>query len=192
MKTLKTLITTVASGAVLFMAPPALAATAEHSDTWIQTKLVMTYVFNRHLKAYDIDTDVREQVVYLKGTVETPIEKDLAGEIAKSIRDVKGVTNDLVVDQEKASLARKNPKATEERAFGQTVSDMTSTASIKSKLYLNKNINGGNINIATLDGVVTLTGSVPTDVERELVVKIAQNTDGVTKVNNDLSIAKHL
>lgn len=104
---------------------------------------------------------------------------------------MKGVTNDLVVDQEKGSLARKNPKATDERAFSQTVNDITSTASIKSKLYLNKNINGGNINIATMDGVVTLKGSVPTDVERELVVKIAQNTDGVTKVNNDLTIAKH-
>lgn len=66
MTTLKTLLTTVASSAVLFVATPVLAATAEHSDTWIQTKLVMTYVFNRHLRAYDIDTDVREQVVYLK------------------------------------------------------------------------------------------------------------------------------
>ncbi|MBX7137901.1 MAG: BON domain-containing protein [Oligoflexia bacterium] len=178
----------VLSSSIFLVTVTAAAATPEVSDTWIQTKLITTYVLNRHLNVFDIDTDVRDQVVYLKGTVETPIEKDLAEQIARSVNGVKSVQNNIVVDAEKGAIARRSPRSSDDRTFGQTITDMTTTASIKSKFLVNQNVHGLEINVDTKSGVVTLRGKVPSSAEKELAAKIAENTEGVERVNNNLTI----
>lgn len=193
MKQLKLSLFALAICTALFLASaPVFAESEKSSDTWIQTKLVMTYVLNRHLSTFDINTDVRDRVVYLKGTVETPIEKDLAGEIARSIKDVKNVQNDIVVDSAQGSMVRKNPSSSVDRTFAQTVNDMTITASIKTKYLTSDNLNEEKVEVETRNNVVTLNGSIPSDAERQLAVKIAENTEDVNSVKNNLTIASKL
>lgn len=50
-------------------------------------------------------------------------------------------------------------------------------------------MNGKNVKIITVDGVVTLRGPVKSDQEKSQIAAIAQRVDGVKRVDNQLEIA---
>ncbi|MCB0338414.1 MAG: BON domain-containing protein [Bdellovibrionales bacterium] len=158
------------------------------SDTWIQAKLVTTYTLNRNLSIFDLDVDVKDQVAYLNGVVDSDIKKDLAGEIAKSVEGVKSVENKIEVDESKAKMARADRTSSQDRSFGQVIEDLTTTASIKSKLLADSNVSGFAINVDTENSNVTLSGTVKSDAERELIEKLASNTSGVKDVTNRVQV----
>ncbi len=64
----------------------------------------------------------------------------------------------------------------------------TLTAKIKSKMALDDTINATAIDIDTDGTVVTLSGSVRSEVERAKAVQLARETAGVTAVNDRLVI----
>ena len=71
---------------------------------------------------------------------------------------------------------------------GQAIDDAAITTSVKSKYLADDTLKGLEISVDTVQGVVTLTGSVQNEAARELATKIAQGTDGVVNVNNSLTI----
>lgn len=158
-------------------------------DAWLDGKLESAYLFNEHLSPFDIDTDVSNGVVHLTGSVESDIDRDLAGEIAKSIDGVSDVKNDLVVDQANARTARNDDDASRERSgFRESVSNATLTAKIKSQLLANSNTSGMAVDVDSDNGNVTLSGSVDSDEEKELIARIAENTSGTDSVDNQLMV----
>jgi hypothetical protein len=69
-----------------------------------------------------------------------------------------------------------------------SVSDQSLTTDIQSKLYADATTKAANINVAVKDGVVTLSGDVPTsDVELE-AMKVANGTAGVKSVTDQLKV----
>ena len=50
---------------------------------------------------------------------------------------------------------------------------------------------GTKIDVDTKQGVVTLTGSVDTAAQKDLAGKIAENTEHVVAVHNDLNVASN-
>jgi hyperosmotically inducible protein len=66
-------------------------------DAWIQGKLEATLAYNDDLSAFDINSEVKNGVVYLKGNVESQTEKDLAGQLSRNIEGVSKVENNLRV-----------------------------------------------------------------------------------------------
>ncbi|HET6724809.1 MAG TPA: BON domain-containing protein [Gammaproteobacteria bacterium] len=68
------------------------------------------------------------------------------------------------------------------------VSDSAITAAVKSKLLANSSTSGMDIHVETNHGVVTLSGTVSSDAEKDLAERIARNTDGVTDVTNNLNV----
>jgi hyperosmotically inducible protein len=68
------------------------------SDGWIKSKIAAQYVTESSLDNSDIDIDVSQGAVALKGAVRTEAAKDRAESIAKATDGVKGVKNDLKVD----------------------------------------------------------------------------------------------
>ena len=71
---------------------------------------------------------------------------------------------------------------------GQAIDDATITTSIKGKYLADDTLKGLDISVETNHGVVTLTGTVQSDSAKELATKIAQGVDGVSSVNNQLSV----
>jgi osmotically-inducible protein OsmY len=67
-------------------------------------------------------------------------------------------------------------------------SDTAITTAVKSKLLANLSTSGTDIHVKTNDGVVTLNGTVDSDSEKDLAERIANNTNGVTDVTNDLKV----
>ncbi len=70
----------------------------------------------------------------------------------------------------------------------QDVDDSTLTATVKSKLSFNTDTSAMKIGVETTNGVVTLTGNVPTVTERNRAEEVATKTDGVKRVVNNLAV----
>jgi hyperosmotically inducible periplasmic protein len=62
------------------------------------------------------------------------------------------------------------------------------TAKIKSKMVLDDHVKARTINVDTSGSVVTLTGVVESEAERERAVRLARETDGVKRVIDKLEI----
>lgn len=137
---------------------------------------------NRHLSPFSIDVDVENGVAILTGNVESEIDRDLAEQLALGTEGVKKVDNRLKVDPQT------QPK--KGSSLSQRFDDATLTAMVKSKLLWNSNTEGLDINVDTQNGVVTLKGSARTAEAKELAGHLAQNTEGVERVNNHLSISE--
>ncbi len=66
-------------------------------DAWIHTKIVTKLIGNATTPERKINVDVNNNVVILRGTVDTAAEKSEAERVAKSTDGVKRVTNQLKV-----------------------------------------------------------------------------------------------
>lgn len=71
---------------------------------------------------------------------------------------------------------------------GQAIDDASITAAVKSKYLLDDTLKGLQISVDTDQGVVSLTGTVQNDAAKELATQIAQGTEGVVRVDNQLTI----
>jgi len=69
-----------------------------------------------------------------------------------------------------------------------SVADSTITFMVKSKLAADNETSSANINVDTKGGVVTLTGVVTAQANKEQAERIAMNTEGVTRVINNITV----
>lgn len=159
-------------------------------DAWIDGSIETALLLNTHLNNFKIDTDVKNGVVTLTGTVDSDIDRDLAGEIARGVDGVTEVSNQLTVGTTRAAQPSVADRAqAEARNFGQWAEDATTTAEVKTRLLANDNTEGLKIDVTTRSNVVTLSGTVRSEEEAELAEKIADNVDGVSAVRNELTVA---
>ncbi len=68
-------------------------------------------------------------------------------------------------------------------------SDVGITTSVKSRLAADDTVKAYQINVDTKEGVVTLTGEVPSQAAKETAVQVTRATDGVVSVVDNLTIA---
>ncbi|MGH9848252.1 MAG: BON domain-containing protein [Blastocatellia bacterium] len=66
------------------------------------------------------------------------------------------------------------------------VSDTTITGQVKAAFALSKRLSAYEIAVDTKDGVVRLSGQVPSEIDRELAGNVAKDTTGVKRVDNQL------
>jgi hypothetical protein len=74
-------------------------------------------------------------------------------------------------------------------ACSKKVDDATLATQIKSQMFSDIQLNGANLEVTSKDGQVTLAGTVPNDAARYKAYKIANETAGVTKVNDQITVA---
>jgi hyperosmotically inducible protein len=67
--------------------------------------------------------------------------------------------------------------------------DATVTSTVKTKLLADTTVAGLRIDVDTLDGVVTLSGEVRSQREKDVALRLARDTVGVREVNDRLVIA---
>ena len=70
----------------------------------------------------------------------------------------------------------------------QAIDDSAITAKVKSKLATDSQTSAIKISVDTRGGVVTLSGTVPTDTEKSKAEQLARSTDGVKRVENDITV----
>lgn len=140
------------------------------------------FALNRHLNPFDITIDVEQGVATLGGEVETDVERDLAEQVALGIEGVKDVDNQIRVNP---GIELKEPSSS---GLAQRFDDATLAATVKSKLLWNSNTEGLDIKVGAENGVITLSGQAQTPAAKELAGRLAENTDGVREVNNQLDV----
>ena len=141
------------------------------------------FALNRHLSPFNISVKVEQGTALLKGKVENQVDKDLATQIASDAQGINKVDNQLEIDPDVAAEPGTKPN------LAQRFDDATLTATIKSKLLWNSVTEGLNIDVAAAKGVVTLKGQAKDADAKQLAGSLASNTDGVTEVNNLISLS---
>lgn len=76
--------------------PQSLSTTEQMSDAWVSSKVKASLIYSRNIDGMGIKVDTKEGVVTLNGMVANFAEKELAVEIARNIRGVKGVNADAL------------------------------------------------------------------------------------------------
>ena len=168
----------VVLGCAFLSSQHASAGPAEDAAT--TARIETTFALNGHLSPFDINTTTREGVVTLTGSVDDQVQKDLCTEIAMTVAGVKEVDNQLLIVDD---ITVDAPK----RTWQQKVEDATVTASVRTRILYNKEFSAFNIKVSTVDNVVTLSGVVDKVAQIERIGEIAAETQGVTKVINNLS-----
>ena len=128
---------------------------------------------DRDLANNRIDVRVSDGVATLKGTVDSEAERSKAVRLS-SIAGIRVIDDQLKVE----SLGMKA-----------TVTDGAITAKIKGQLFANTDLRQADISVSTNNGVVTLTGTVPSSELRQLAVDLARHTGGVLRVDDQLRVA---
>ena len=168
------------------------------ADVWLSTKIHSKFVGDRDINAKDISVSTKDGVVTLKGRVLNEPMRQLAVAIAKDTDGVTQVVSQLDVEvagptaparaQTDATpgavattgTASSTPAGSDDRAI---------TSSIQSKYFIDERIKGRHINVTSNGGVVTLNGEVADEGERSKALLLARTTDGVTRVEDDLTVA---
>lgn len=71
---------------------------------------------------------------------------------------------------------------------GEVITDASITAAVKMKMADDETVKASNIDVDTKDGVVTLTGFVSSQAERDKAIDLARSVDGVKNVQARLTV----
>ena len=71
---------------------------------------------------------------------------------------------------------------------GEALDEGRITAKVKSKIQLDDTLKGANVSVHTDDGIVTLKGDVMNNAQRQRAEQLARETDGVTRIVDELSV----
>ncbi|MEF1308770.1 BON domain-containing protein [Vibrio mytili] len=154
----------------------------ESMDAWLDGKAETTLLLNSNLNSFDINTDVENQVVTLSGSVDNELEKSLAEELVSGLDGVKDVKNKL-------SVVKDDKKEVDSEALA-TLTDSKITTIVKTRLLMDTNVSGTDIEVTTNNKTVTLSGHVSSDAEQDLALSIANNTNDVNKVIDNLKVVQ--
>ena len=153
---------------------------AEHSDTWITTKVKTALLLHRNVSGTGTSVYTKDGVVTLQGEASSMAQKELTTEYAKDIDNVKSVNNEMTI--------AKTP-ATTDATIGDKIDDASITAQVKSSLLSHHSTSALNTSVETTDGVVTLGGTAKNAAEKSLVTKLVTDINGVNSVINNMTIA---
>ncbi|HVL69799.1 MAG TPA: BON domain-containing protein [Vicinamibacterales bacterium] len=169
----------------------------ERPDVWLTTKVQSKYFLDDDVKGRAINVDTRDGVVTLNGTVSSEAERRQAIALARNTDGVRDVVDRLQVvpqgkraDDPAVGTSGQSPRTADRDRDRVNVErpDAWITTKVQAKYFLDGDIKGRNIDVDTQNGVVTLTGTVENDAQKRLAEQIARDTEGVTRVQNKLTV----
>lgn len=151
-------------------------------DAWIDGKAETTLLLNGNLNSFTIDTHVKNGAVTLTGEVESDVDKALAAELIEGLEGVSSVENKLMVKND--GKGNTDPKQTS------ALKDAKIATVVKTSLLFEPETSGTSIDVDVKNSVVTLSGVVDSDAEKDLAVAKAKNTKDVVNVVDKLTVSK--
>ena len=142
-------------------------------DATVATRVKTALIRDDGVKARNIDVDVLEGRVTLTGVVDSPGEAARAVAIAKTIQGARSVRDNL----QSGAVT-----------IGQSIDDTVISTRINSALIAEKGIRSMNIDVDVNRGVVTLSGIVRGNAQKNKVMAIARKTAGVSRIVDNLVV----
>ena len=169
-------------------------ATAKRSDqpvddSVITTKVKAQLVKDKQVRARDIEVKTVNGVVELTGTARTKREASKATSIARTVKGVKSVKNDIQVVAASApeKMPAKDRPATA-KGSDQPVSDSVITTKVKALYVKDKDVSFRTVEVKTVNGVVHLGGTAKSKQEADKAASMARDVEGVKSVKNDIRV----
>lgn len=167
------------------------AAAVERPDIWLTAKVQSKYFLDDEVKGRDIDVTTSNGVVTLTGRVDNEAERRQALALARNTEGVKNVVDRLEIGAGETDTARGPAGKDRIDPVGDlSRPDAWITMKIQSKYFLDSEVKGHEINVDTVKGVVTLKGSVASAAQKSQAEQLAKDTDGVTRVVNQLTVGQ--
>lgn len=153
------------------------------SDLTREAQISTVFAMSPLLRDSVLIVRVEGSNVSLVGKVGNVVEKDLAEAIALSVDGIKHVDNligitDIVPSRTKGG----------DLSFRQKIDDATTTAAIRSKLLWGSTTSGLDITVVTVGGSVRLDGTVYDGAQRDLINRIAADTEGAVSVTDGIVV----
>jgi osmotically-inducible protein OsmY len=161
----------------LAVAAPAMAEKSAGNlvdDGTIATSVKGSLLAEKGVPSGDVNVEVYKGVVLLSGFVKTQAEKDAAGKVAKNVKDVASVRNEIAV----------HPAT----SMGTKLDDTVLVGKVKSALVDAKDVKSGQINVEARGGIVQLGGFVSGDKMKARAIAVAKGVPGVTRVDDALFV----
>jgi hyperosmotically inducible periplasmic protein len=165
-------------------------ASADERDDDLKLKVESRLAHDPQLRNDTIEVTVEGGVVKLDGKVDNAAEKSRATRLATSA-GAKRIENNLELElppkaKENDLKARASAAA---KDVGDEVSDTWITGQIKTEIAFDKGLKGSDISVDTnQNGVVTLTGTVPSEMEHQRALRLARGVTGVREVKDALTV----
>ena len=145
------------------------------SDLWITSSTKMKLAADSRTPATEINVDSLDGVVTLFGMVPSQESKSAAAEIARGVSGVKRVDNQIeVVSSANHDMVQARDEEIQE--------------GVKKALNDRGEQENANIGVEVKNGVVRLTGTVPTWQRNLSAVYVARSVTGVRSVRNELTV----
>ena len=161
-------------------ATPAAAKTTVGTaidDTVVTTKVKSALLADAEVKSFDFKVETRKGAVQLSGFVDNQAQIDRAIATTRAVPGVTDVENAITLKTGTATVGNK-------------VDDGITTAKVKSALLADPGVKSFDIAVVTRKGEVQLSGFVDNQTQIDQAMTLAVKVEGVTRVDNQLSIKK--
>lgn len=159
-------------------------------DATITASVKTALLADERTQGFDINVTTKSGHVTLEGGADSIADRLAATDIARHMKGVVSVNNNLIVaaagterrqDANKATASGEVREAADEA--GDKIDDSWITTKVKTQLLADEDVKGLDISVETKENVVMLTGVVPSNKMRDAAIAIARNTKGVRSVN---------
>lgn len=145
-------------------------------DKSIATRTKTELLADKVTDGLDINVAVDRQVVQLTGFVDSQKQVDRASEIARNVKGVKSVNNELRVT------------SGGDRSAGEYLDDNVIMTKVKSALLADDTASSVDVEVEVNRGVVSLGGFVNSKAEHDAAIRVASRVKGVKKVIDNMTI----
>ncbi len=160
---------------------PTQAATTtvgmEIDDTVLTAKVRSALLADPDIRSFDLKVETRKGAVQLSGFVDSQAQIDHAVATSRGVAGVASVESGISIKEGKSSLGNK-------------VDDGIITTKVKSALLADARARSFDIAVVTRKGEVQLSGYVDSQAQMDHAIAIAHKIEGVTLIDNGLSIKK--
>jgi len=147
--------------------------TGEYVDDTVITTMVKAAILGEDsLKSTEINVETFKGIVQLSGFVSSSADENKAVELARSVKGVKSVKDDMRLRE----------------GSGQYIDDTVITSKVKAAILGESSLKSTEINVETFNGIVQLSGFVTSSANKSKAVELARSVKGVKSVKDDMRI----
>lgn len=160
------------------------------SDAWITTKVKADLATTKDVSGSDISVTTVDGVVTLTGVLSTRAEVDRAIATTRAIKGVHDVDAAGLKVGNAAALGDADDAPDATRSVGDVVDDSWITTKLKADLAVTEGVPATAISVDTVDGVVTLSGTLQSELAMKKAVAVARAIKGVRQVDASALVVK--
>lgn len=149
------------------------------SDIALEARLSTAYSLNQYLNPFDLEVEVDKGRATLRGSVPSQVQRWLAGRLARDM-GIASIDNQLKIA---AVMGDTTPSE-----LYRLVADTNTTTRVQLRLLWQRETSGQAIRVSTSDGNVRLHGRADSEQARHSAAQLAELTDGVRAVENDIEV----